>query len=251
MCTVTWLPSRDGFELRVNRDEKRTRSVAFPPSIFERGGVRVISPRDVDGGGTWISVNDSGVALALLNGQSGAGARQGTRSRGLLVDELSGSTSVSEARMTLGRASLDQFSPFTLLVIEPGVTACIARWNGSTLTVDGAAPLSGMLTSSSVEWVEVSESRSGVYAELVRTLRGPSAEMLERFHRGHDPSRGFRSVCMHRDDAETVSFTRVAVCRDAALMHYEDGPPCDALRFDPVAISRRAAATRRPMAGVR
>lgn len=252
MCTVTWLPTRDGFELRMNRDELRTRTVALPPAIYEREGVRYIAPRDVDAGGTWITVNDAGVAVCLLNGPALPDGRSGSRSRGLLVEDLADARSVAETRVRLTRAVLSVHSPFALLVIEPGAAACVAQWNGSTLVVDPAAQPSALLTSSSVDLDGVVASRTAVFREFHRTSRGRDAEMLEEFHRDHSPERGHRSVCMHRADASTVSYTRVTVCRDAALVHYEDGPPCSGLRFDPVAIARRSAsAARRPLAGVR
>lgn len=251
MCTVTWLPTREGFELRMNRDELRTRAVALPPSVYEREGVRYIAPRDVDGGGTWITVNDAGVAVCLLNGTGLPDGRVASRSRGLLVEDFADVRSVSEVRIRLADAGLSVYSPFTLLVLEPGTPACVARWNGSTLVVDPAARPSALLTSSSVDSDAVVASRTAVFREFMRTSRGRDAEMLEQFHRDHSPERGHRSVCMHRPDASTVSFTRVTVCRDAALVHYEDGPACSGLRFDPVAIARRSApAVRRPLAGV-
>ena len=120
MCTVTWLPTREGFELRMNRDELRTRAAALPPAIYERDGVRYIAPRDVDGGGTWITVNDAGVAVCLLNGTALPDGRVGSRSRGLLVEDFADARSVSEVRIRLADGGLSVYSPFTLLVLEPG-----------------------------------------------------------------------------------------------------------------------------------
>ena len=251
MCTVTWLPTRDGYELRMNRDELRTRAIALPPAVYERNGVRYIAPRDVDGGGTWIVANETGVVICLLNGPLSPDGRTGTRSRGLLVEDLSDARSVAEVRTRLAGSALADYSAFTLLALEPGLPACVSRWSGSTLVVDPAASPSSLLTSSSFDPDAVVASRTAVHREFLRTSRGRDGETLDRFHRDHSPERSHRSVCMHRDDASTVSFTRIAVCRDAVLVHYEDGPACSGLAFDPVAILRRSAASRRPLAGVR
>lgn len=252
MCTVTWLATRDGFELRMNRDERRTRSVAIPPAVYERDGVRYVAPRDVDGGGTWIAVNDAGLAVCLLNGPVAPDGQAGQRSRGLLVEELASAWSVDDVRMRFRQTSLSCYASFTMLVLEPGAPACLVRWDGATIVVDASARQSMLLTSSSVDLEAVVASRTAVHREYMRTSRGRDAEMLERFHRDHGPDCGHLSVCMHREDATTVSYTRVAVCRDAVLMHYEDGPPCAGLRFDPIALARRSAVvTPRPLAGVR
>jgi hypothetical protein len=51
---------------RANRDEKRDRVASLPPEVVELESHRAIFPREPTGG-TWISVNDSGVCLALIN----------------------------------------------------------------------------------------------------------------------------------------------------------------------------------------
>ena len=66
MCTVSFLPSPQGFYLAMNRDEKRDRFAALPPEIVEFENHRVLFPREPTGG-TWISANDAGVCLALIN----------------------------------------------------------------------------------------------------------------------------------------------------------------------------------------
>src|SRR5439155_23166434 len=66
MCTVSFLPNRHGFYLAMNRDEKRDRLAALPPEIVEFENHRVLFPREPTGG-TWISANDVGVCLALIN----------------------------------------------------------------------------------------------------------------------------------------------------------------------------------------
>lgn len=241
MCTVTWLPTRDGYELRMNRDELRTRAVALPPAIHERDGVRYVAPRDVDGGGTWIAANEAGVSVCLLNGpDAGDGPLPGRVSRGLLVERLAGSTSVVDVRSHLSGARLRDFAPFTLLALEPLWAAFVAHWNGRSLVVDSAATASEPLTSSSVDRDAVVAFRTAIFREVVRSARGLRSGALEEFHRGHGPERGHRSVCMHRPDASTVSYTRVTVTGDAVCVHYEDGPPCNGLRFDPVALTRRS-----------
>ena len=66
MCTVSFLPSADGFRLAMNRDEKRVRAIAQPPRVVKVGHRSAILPREPTGG-SWISLNDAGVCLALIN----------------------------------------------------------------------------------------------------------------------------------------------------------------------------------------
>lgn len=67
MCTVTWLIDAEGYTVFFNRDELKTRSHARPPTIRKQNGVNFIAPLDLDGGGTWIGVNEFGVTCSVLN----------------------------------------------------------------------------------------------------------------------------------------------------------------------------------------
>jgi hypothetical protein len=49
----------------------------------------------------------------------------------------------------------------------------------------------------------------------------------------HSPVRGSFSICVHRPDAATVSYTEVAFTGGELTMRYHAGHPCHALgRFD-------------------
>ena len=54
MCTASWLQQDGGFQLLCNRDEKRTRVAAVAPAAEWIDGVRVLAPRDEQGGGAWV-----------------------------------------------------------------------------------------------------------------------------------------------------------------------------------------------------
>ena len=58
MCTVTLMRYDGGVRLACNRDERRDRPAALPPTSYACGKQRAIFPVDPVGGGTWIGVND-------------------------------------------------------------------------------------------------------------------------------------------------------------------------------------------------
>ncbi len=66
MCTVSFLPNTQGFYLAMNRDEKLDRFAALAPRIVDTESRRAVFPREPTGG-TWISANDAGICLALIN----------------------------------------------------------------------------------------------------------------------------------------------------------------------------------------
>jgi len=58
---------------------------------------------------------------------------------------------------------------------------------------------------------------------------------LRRLHRSHVPRPGPFSVCVHRQDAATVSYTEVRCGASQISMDYLDGNPCLKERFDEMA----------------
>src|SRR5688572_26586212 len=89
MCTVTIIRQSGGIRLVCNRDEQRLRPAAMPPRIESFGSYKAILPIDPVGGGTWVSVSDTGLAFTLMNSYTGATlAPPGKKSRGLIIPAL-------------------------------------------------------------------------------------------------------------------------------------------------------------------
>src|ERR1044072_1961138 len=115
MCTFSFVPTKDGYYAAMNRDERLTRSQAFPPSTFQSGEVLAVYPFE-EGGGTWIGCNQHGVTLALLNWNPAASnALTNQRSRGELIPKLIGKSRIEEGSRALGQFNFDGFLPFRLV----------------------------------------------------------------------------------------------------------------------------------------
>jgi hypothetical protein len=91
----------------------------------------------------------------------------------------------------------------------------------SDLDGEGAMPLS----SSSYDPMGAGESRKRCFERLVSDP-GKTAELLFRFHASHEPVRGPYSTCMHRDDADTVSFSWIRVEGGKIEFYYHPESPC-------------------------
>jgi hypothetical protein len=227
MCTVSWIHDKDGYQLLCNRDEKLTRKSALEPRLAVRNGTRFLAPVDVDFGGTWIATNEFGVSVCLLNGANRAGSEIHSsaplRSRGLLLLNLIPLDSVAVICNRLRETDLSAFAPFTLAALEPGRTVAILEWDRSTKTLRFEGTERFMLTSSSFDSEEVRRSRLEEYGHVENRYG------LHAFHRSHNPGRGAYSVCMHRADAETVSFSWIQVSRTETDFFYIPGAPCEKL----------------------
>lgn len=233
MCTVSWIYQGAGYHLFCNRDEKHTRRPASKPQLLTRGGMRFLAPIDGDFGGSWIAVNESGLSLALLNRGPGSPAQL---SRGLLVMDLIASPTLADVTECLAATDLSDFAPFALLGLAPGLPAALFTWDGRDAAVVADADPYMPLVSSSVDPAGC-ESRRRATLERIRAnspdLR-PGA--LLAFHRSHSPAPSAHSVCMHRDDAQTVSFTWVTVDSAEANLYYEAGSPCRSLAGESLSL---------------
>src|SRR5437762_3718781 len=135
MCTVSFVPNDQGFYLAMNRDEKRSRSIALPPRIVTVAGCRAIFPREPNGG-TWIAVNDAGVCLALLNWHRiQRNPADEIASRGQVTANLAGAASSNDIADVMMGMTLHNLRPFRLIPIVPGERVMTEwRWDLELLT---------------------------------------------------------------------------------------------------------------------
>src|SRR5262245_2209423 len=115
MCTLSFVPTTNGFYTAMNRDELLRREFALPPRLAIVERTRVIYPREQTGG-TWIATNEYGITLALLNWNL-AGAFQKQRSRGSIIPQLIGQGSLFATVDKLKSTPLEGILPFRLIGI--------------------------------------------------------------------------------------------------------------------------------------
>jgi hypothetical protein len=227
MCTVTWARQPDGYHLLCNRDERRTRGVASEPRLMRRGGVHFVAPIDSDFGGTWIAVNEHGLTVCLLNGpQSRPAPMKTRRSRGLLLLDLAWASTLDECALFLQQLDLTVYGAFSLLMLAPGEPSIVAEWDGSHLSLDRNADARMPLTSSSFDPDGVHHARLGQFQQRVITGEIIDAATLYDFHTSHGGQASAYSTCMHREDAETVSFSWIVVTRSQIRFQYSPAAPC-------------------------
>jgi hypothetical protein len=231
VCTMTIIPLAGlGHRIGFNRDEQRTRSTALPPQVHCFGGRRSILPIDPVSGGTWIGVNDAGLALALLNvnlpARSCPETSQGAarRSRGQLIPRLLHCNSLSDLAIHVHELSLTNYPPFRLVVLGNGAVVEFA-WNGCQLReVTHAVDVPLMFASSGLGDHLVEGPRRTLFDSMFIPDGDWSRRQVE-FHRHSWPMRAHLSVCMTRTDACTVSCTTITLDDSAAVMSYSPGTP--------------------------
>jgi len=130
MCTVTFIARRNGYALGMNRDEKLARVTALPPARHRLGSGDVLFPSEPNGG-TWIGVNDTGTAFALINWYSITSRVAGRAvSRGEVVKLALASATSADVDAALATLSLACVNPFRLVGVFPACKAVVEwRWN--------------------------------------------------------------------------------------------------------------------------
>ncbi len=225
---MTWILRDDGYEVFFNRDEQRAREPALPPSIGEREGSRFVAPRDGNFGGSWLAVNEHGLTVALQN-YYGAGtgpAPSPPVSRGLLVIGMMDCRGADEVMSRLAGTGMGGYRPFHLVVFDLSKPPVGATWDGVELTPSLSSPPRLPVSTSSYDTESVLRNRRELFGRMQGERGEPAAEWLIEYHRSHIPSRSACSVCMHRDDAKTVSFSHVLVDAGGAEFRYYPTSPC-------------------------
>lgn len=230
----------------MNRDEKRDRRAGLRPAVVEFENRRAVFPREPTGG-TWISTNDSGLCLALINWHRiERNPKNDTLSRGLVVKGLAAKSTCNEVAAAVKKLPLRKLRPFRLIAIAPQERRVIEwRWNLQRLTIRSHEWQRQHWFSSGFDEHRAERVRAKVCASFVAGGDDPgkgeilrrrgrdavnaasySLNTLRQLHRSHAPKRGPFSICMHRADAATVSYTEVSVTEKSAFMRYAGGPPC-------------------------
>lgn len=246
MCTVTVLPEallagrsdRNGepvrWRLACNRDELTTRSPAFPPTITRIASRLAIMPVDPDGGGTWIGVNDAGLACTLLNVSGGSRHISTPLSRGTIIPQLLGYGDVDSALMWARELPAHRYRPFRLLIVDG--RELVECWTDGAIVAHRRQPLRHAVIRSSSGLGDhlVAGPRAALFRTCLATARDPiAAEDLFHLHQWR--GREELSVRMRRTDARTVSHTVIEIRERTVHLAYR---PADSP--DTVAITLAA-----------
>ena len=146
MCTVTYIPGKNGFVLTSNRDEHISRGIAFYPDFYETRDKKLVYPRDRKAGGTWFISNEQGDTGVLLNGafEKHKPLPFYRKSRGMVLPEIFQSDSPIVA---IKQCNLSGIENFTIILLEQGLLYEI-KWDGIKLFIKNHHPQKAHIWSS-------------------------------------------------------------------------------------------------------
>jgi uncharacterized protein with NRDE domain len=226
----------------ANRDEARRRP-SLPPQHLTCGDRRALLPVDEQAGGTWLGVNDAGLAVALTN-RADRSFEASRPSRGELARAALGHRAAETVRRCLEDAVATKgFNGFNLFCADRR-HAWVASWNGRLQFVD-LQPGAYVLTNShDLDALPVPEFVSLPWGQQAwPTLR----QQLQRLLGDHTPRDGeATALCKHGETYGTVSSALFFPRRDGGWhLDFAAGTPCTT-PFQPFHLPGDAAASGRP-----
>ncbi|MBL4671346.1 MAG: NRDE family protein [Arenicella sp.] len=233
---MTWFVKEDGYELFFNRDERKSRRRADLPTSQSNHDVQYLSPTDADAGGTWIAANQFGVTVCLLNHYQFEQIETYKRwtSRGEIVRRFASTSSLTDAEKLFDSLDLGDYRAFRMFIIDHRGDNRLCVWDGHSARIE--RDLKTPKSSSSVDAKHVKSVRKDLFANL-NLVKSKKVDDYINYHASHFPSRSKESVCMHRDDASTVSLSHVSVSSEGIRFRYADGSPCQAILGSALAMA--------------
>jgi len=208
-------------EASISSPHRRERSA--------RGGakarsIRVVAPRDLRAGGSWLGVNASGLFAAITNRRCDS-PDPARRSRGLLVMEALAEPSARRAAERFARLPRHTYNAFNLFVAD-SESAHLVTYGDRPQRRDLAA---GPHVIGNLHPDESSPKLERLRAQVHELARGevPSPEALADVCRSHVAGSPLESTCVHAGEYGTRSSTLLWIGAQPAL-RYAEGAPCAA-----------------------
>lgn len=207
MCTVTFVPIKNGICITSNRDEKVSRKKAISPQKTTINNKEITYPKDPQAGGTWFAHDNENV-IVLLNGAQEKHISKGSyrKSRGLIVLDL---ISTDDVLSTWKLINLLNIEPFTLVFFN-GNQLFQLQWNEvekSTLELNKSK--NHIWSSSTLYSKEIRQERENWFTHFIESTKEITAEDLLHFHQFTENENTNYGLQINRNNIlKTVSITQ-------------------------------------------
>lgn len=213
MCTVSYIPTQQGFILTSSRDELKSRPT-IKPELYKENDLCLIYPKDLKSGGTWIASSDNGKIACLLNGGFKDHSKKEiyARSRGSVLLEW---FDYKDTIQFINKVNLTGVEPFTLLLIEHvnSLQICQLVWDEEQLhvsTIDTDKP--HIWSSSTLYNEEAKQVRMNWFTRWLDQYNDEPDINILSFHLQKHNSNELIDIIMNRPNGlQTVSVTQLNV----------------------------------------
>jgi uncharacterized protein with NRDE domain len=218
----------------ANRDEAEGRP-SEPPQLWDQTP-RLVAPRDLEAGGTWMGHNEKGVFVGITNRWQNVNELDGERSRGLLVRDALGQES-AEAAVEYLQSELKTriYQPFHIVVAD-AETAHFLEWNGELGITEFKPGVHVVVNVGANGEYFTPDSRPDVGKQQAhdanRVMQAVQSEAGETAHTWTDRARGVLGDhaygrCIHEDGFGTKSCTVIRISSTGGTVEHAEGHPCE------------------------
>jgi len=185
---------------------------------------RIVAPRDLRAGGSWLGVNAAGVFAAVTNRRCES-PDPSRRSRGWLVMEALAQPSAERAAERFAHLPEAAYNPFNLFVADSSTAHLVSYGDRPECRDLG----SGLHVVGNLHPDESSPKLERLRAQVNGLLgtTAPAANALADACRAHIEGAPLESTCVHAGEYGTRSSTLLWIGEKPALRHAE-GAPCTA-----------------------
>ncbi len=220
MCTVSFVPTKNGICITSNRDEKVSRKKAISPQKTTINNKVITFPKDPQAGGTWFAHDDKNV-IVLLNGAQEKHVSKGNyrKSRGLIVLDL---ISSKNPLIEWNTIDLQNIEPFTIVCFNEEKLFQL-QWNEiekSTIELDSSKPY--IWSSSTLYSKEIRTERANWFAEFLSQKENITADGLLHFHQFTENKNSEYGLQINRNNLlKTVSITQCVINKTIDLNYID------------------------------
>ncbi|XHR93623.1 NRDE family protein [Mucilaginibacter sp. UC70_90] len=222
MCTVTYVPTKSGFQLTSNRDENINRGKAVAPRTYQNGNYTLLYPKDADRNGSWIAAKNNGDIVVLLNGAfvKHKAIPPYKTSRGLVLMDI-----INAQNPFLFYQDIDLIAvePFTLVLYAQG-SLYECRWDGERKHVKLLDGKDAHIWSSATLYDEVAATkRINWFNNWHKSANPDKVEDILYFHYHAGEGDDNDALVINRGGKmKTVSVTNINVSSQNITMTYHD-----------------------------
>ena len=224
MCTVSFLPRPNGgFVFTSNRDEAILRPT-IEPKIYTINDIKVLFPKDMVAGGTWIGLSEKNRLVCLLNGGNEKHVRKDSYrcSRGVVVSDI---LLADNCVLAMENYNLNEIEPFTLIVLdwEKVLTIYELVWDENQRHLK-ELPIKPTIWSSSTLYSKNMKAKREEWFKSYFLDKEVSFENSLDFHENYGEGDKCIDLQISRGDLKTVSITSVIAEKnnDNVKMFYKD-----------------------------
>lgn len=224
MCTVTLtaLKEANTFVLTSNRDEAPERET-LAPDVYLEAGVKMMYPKDVAAGGTWLGVSEKKRLICLLNGgfQNHVRKPPYRMSRGVVVKKFLAEDDYFEA---LKNFSFHGIEPFTMIMAQWRSRLIFSEvvWDGKKLHLEDLSLKKPHLWSSSPLYSSEAKKLREEWFLKLQKGNELTPENLLKFHTSAGKGDKETGVIMDRGFVKTRSISQVVFAEESINFTYKD-----------------------------